>query len=112
MSGVRITTGGDDAAIKAALQSASRIITFPDGKARHITLESRYWTVFDKLQSEKGWPPDELPALAFQGASDFFQGSDEFEDKLRWGFRYLLKLNMGYVMTSEGDCSASNDDHF
>lgn len=106
MSGVRITTGGDEAASKLM----PRIITFPDGQARHISLENRYWSVLEQLHTKKGWPRDEIARLAYQGATDFYAGSPEFEKQLRYAFVFLLKTNMAFVMKDEGDWITANDD--
>jgi hypothetical protein len=93
-------------------EKSSRILTFPDGKARLLTLKNWYWEVLDKLHKEKGWPTTEIPAMAFQVADRHHPKHDaEFEECLRWGVSFLIKLNMGYIMREDMDWSIGNDDN-
>jgi hypothetical protein len=114
MSGTKIVmTGVDEAHFLAASETSSRVINFPDGKARHITLKNWYWQVLDKLHDVKGWPKSEVPMMVIEGAERFYtKGTPEFEEAIRWGFVYLIKLNMPYVMKDEGAWPGGNDDAF
>jgi hypothetical protein len=113
MTGPRITIEGVDADRKAASEITSRILAFPDGQARHIALAKRYWEVFDKLQSVRGWSEAEITGMAYQGAIAIFTLADPaFEERLRWGLRHCLRIHMGYVMKDEGDWNTANDDDF
>lgn len=104
-------TGADEAHYLSTSEKSSRILTFPDGKARHITLKNWHWDVLDKLHEDKGWPTTEIPSMAFQVADRYHpERGAEFEECLRWGISFLIKLNMAYVMREDDDWPASNDD--
>lgn len=94
----------------STVRQSSRILSFPDGRKRFITLKNWHWEVFDRLKAEKGWRNRELENSVYQVAirhhSD--KGQD-FEDFLRQGILYLIKINMAYVMTEEGDWLGCND---
>jgi hypothetical protein len=50
MTGMRITmVGGDSAHRRAVTGLQSRLISFPDGFTRHITLTNWEWDVFDRV---------------------------------------------------------------
>lgn len=107
----KITTVGiDEAHYLAISEKRSRILAFPDRKARHITLKNWHWEVFDKLQTEKGWLKGELLAAALQVAARHHpERGAEFEECLRWGVSFLINLNMAYVMKGDGDWTVSNN---
>ena len=61
MSGTKVMmTGADEAEYLANIALSSRIMDFPDGVRRHITLRDCYWKALDRLQNQRGWPISEM----------------------------------------------------
>lgn len=104
--------GADEAHYQAIAGRSSRVITFPDGKPRLITLKKRYWDVLDMMHTKKGFPKNHIPLLAWQGVTHFdCPSAPNFDDKLRWMFSHLLRLNMSYVMKKNGVWETANEDN-
>lgn len=91
-------TGADEAHYFSISQMQSRLVMFPDHQPRHFTLKSWHWEVLDRLHKDKGWPQDQIPALAFQHAQEFCSDPALFEDQLRRSFLMFIEENMAYVM--------------
>jgi hypothetical protein len=73
MSGTKITmTGADSADYQSMVGLQSRVVVFPDGGARHITLTNREWNVADWLEEEMGWWPGDLAEEAYIHALTFW----------------------------------------
>jgi hypothetical protein len=74
-----VLTGGDEESYRATTRLSSRLIAFPDGLTRHITLRDWEWNVYDWLYAEfrsVGWP-----------APEYFA----FRSTLRWLPRDVLR---------------------
>lgn len=96
----------------ATIRQSSRILSFPDSRKRLITLTNWQWEVFDKLQIEKGWHKREFENTVYRVAIKHYPNQEQdFENFLRKGISYLIKINMAYVMKQEGDWSVINDEH-
>lgn len=90
MSGTKITiTGADEAHYLSASKETSRLIRFPDGISRHITLSNWHWEVLDRLH-KKGWAEHDLPKLAYENALEGITYPDDFEKQIRLNFRGFL----------------------
>jgi hypothetical protein len=100
-------TGGDEAHYLSVSQECARLVAFPDGISRHITLKKWHWEVVDRLQKDKSWPQDELPSLAFQHALEFCDDLANFEWQLRRSFLMFVEENMAFVMVPD-DWSVAN----
>jgi hypothetical protein len=108
MSGTKITMiGADEAHYLSVSEESARLIDFPDGIPRHMTLSKWHWEVLDKLHKDKGWAKDEIPKLAYEHALDGVTYPDDFEKQLRLSFKLLIKCAMADVMI-EKDWSVTN----
>lgn len=102
MRGTKITiTGGDEAHYLSASKESPRLIRFPDGVSRHITLPNWHWEVFDKLVKDKCWSKREFLKMVYEDAKIGITYADDFEKELRLAFRQFLKCAMAYVMKEE-----------
>jgi hypothetical protein len=110
MTGTTITIkGADEAHYLAATALTSRLVMFPDGIARHITLQNRQWEIADRLQKERGWPEDGLPGLAFDQAKKFCTDPARFEDELRDSFELFIRLSSGRSLGYHWSSPVDND---
>lgn len=114
-------TGADEAAYQSMVGLSSRVMTFPDGLARHITLSNREWNVVDWLEHEAGWLPQDLPELCFSHALTFWFNetfnraahaapADErrqFEEQLIRSLRSHIRVSMARASGLE---DATNDE--
>lgn len=101
MSGTKITlTGADEAHYLSASKETSRLIRFPDGISRHITLTNWHWEVLDRVH-KNGWARHEIPKLVYEHATEFATNSIDFEEQIRDSFKRILKAAMPDVMTEE-----------
>jgi len=91
-------TGADDAHYGRISQTSSRLVHFPDGVARYITMTNWHWEVLDRLHTEKGWDTSAIPAAALEAAHDYCSDPALFENQLRRSYRMLLEASMAYVM--------------
>jgi len=95
MTGTRITlTGVDKAHYLNATGLSSRVVQFPDGMARHITLTNWEWEVVDWHTVVEGWATNALPELAFQHATEFCNDSSLFEEQIRRSFSSIIREGM------------------
>lgn len=109
MGGTKITmTGADEAHYLSASKKSSRLIRFPDGVSRHITLSKWHWEVLDRLHKDKGWNRNTIPEAAYEHALDGDTYPDDFEKQIRLSFKLILKCAMPDVM-SEKDWTVSNE---
>ena len=73
----RITlTGGDGVHRKAMTDTSSRLMTFPDGVSRVITLRNAYWHRLDELRIHRNSPIEEM-ALNMARAYCAYQSFNE-----------------------------------
>jgi hypothetical protein len=99
MNGTKITlTGADEAHFQSVVGLSSRVVRFPDGLGRHITLRNWEWEVVDRLSEQKGWAETALPELAFLHAKEFCADASLFENQLRRSFSSMIRVNMSYCM--------------
>ena len=99
MTGKKITMiGADKAHFLCVSKESSRLLDFPDGISRHITLKSWCWEVLDRLHNDKGWSKSEIPNLAFEHAIEGVIHPEDFEKQLRFSFKLFIEINMAYVM--------------
>jgi len=90
--------------LKAASETAARVLDFPDGLTRHITLTKAQWANYDALIAE-GWPPEKLAWAPFDAAQEMVTlgYAADFEEEFRrcvsematnaWGWRADRKKN-------------------
>jgi hypothetical protein len=80
-----ITPKGIDQASKNAKQSKTRLIKFPDGIIRHITLPGWKWAVLDRFDRDHVLLSSaKIIALAFEAAlADKRYPEETFEETLR-----------------------------
>lgn len=90
-------TGGDEAHRLASSALASRLVSFPDGIARHITLSNWHWEALDRLRTT--WPDYDLTGMAFERAQKYSKEPHIFEDELRDRIRGMIKAAMPDVMS-------------
>ncbi len=88
--------GADESRYLAISQLASRLVTFPDGVSRHLTLSRWHWEALDRLQSERGWTPYDAPETALEHAETFCSRRQPaaFEAQLRRSFRLMIEAGM------------------
>jgi hypothetical protein len=99
MSRTKITLiGGDGAHYQAISGIRSRLIRFPDGITRHITLRNWQWEVADRVQRKNGWFGVGLAALAFEHASELCSDPAFFDSQLRRSLASFLRVNMTRCM--------------
>ena len=92
MTGTRITlTGADKAHYLNATGLSSRVVRFPDGITRHVTLTNWEWEVVDWHTDVEGWPRSALPELAYQHATEFCKDPSLFEDQIRRSFSFIIR---------------------
>jgi hypothetical protein len=110
MSGTKITlTGADGAHYRVITGFSSRLIRFPDGITRHITLRNWEWEVADRVQRKNGWYDVGLPALAFEHAVDLCDDPALFDHQLRRSIASLLRVNM--LRSMDYQYSVANDQY-
>ena len=101
-------TGADEAHYLNAVGLSSRVVWFPDGVSRHLTLRNSQWDVLDRLSKNMGWPQSDIPELAFQLAKEFCTDPAVFEQELRDSFARVLKVAAAHSL--EIDDAKANDD--
>jgi hypothetical protein len=111
MGATKITmTGADEAHYRDAMASLTRVIPFPDGVTRHITLTKRQWQVFDELP-QHGWPRSSLLLWVIQNiretAAELGRPPVCYEDSVRWCLANFIELTMH--MCSAHPRDAAND---
>jgi len=94
-------TGSDEKHRRLMNESNSRLIPFPDGLTRLLTLRNWEWEVVDRLTKNKGWSARELPNAAFDHANEFCSDEAYFEEQLRRSFAAMVRVNMSYCMDLE-----------
>ena len=90
-----ITLRGVAQARRSAARLSTRLIRFPDGVTRHITLPGWQWAVFDRLDRNRFFYKADVAALAFQHATDGDPGAP-FEDALRFQLSMILGQGVSY----------------
>ena len=102
MTGTRITlTGIDSAHFLNATGLSSRLICFPDGINRHVTLTNWEWEVVDWHTVVEGRPQDALPELAYQHATEFCKDPSQFEEQIRRSFSAIIREGMRHRLGLE-----------
>ena len=102
-------TGADEAQYLAATQAASRLVMFPDGLARHITLKHCHWQLFDWLRTEKRWTEEAFAEGVFQAATEFCKDPERFEEQIRRSFSMFMDLTARYHAEESRRIAVSND---
>ena len=100
--------GITEARLSAAKQSA-RLITFPDGVTRHITLPGWQWAVLDRFDREDSFTSAaRIIEIIFETAKEDSRYPEEsFEEKLR--YHISVCLIEGVCWTSEFIQRNAND---
>lgn len=97
MTGTKISmSGADGAHFRAATATSTRLIPFPDGFTRHITLTNRQWEVFDNVWLPSQWAEGAVHVVTEVTAQ---HGPGNYENDLRNALIALLAAAMP-------DCSA------
>ena len=109
MTGTKITmTGADEAHYESAIGLSSRVVQFPDGVTRHLTLKNAQWDILDRLCKDRDWPESAIPEMAFRLAREYCSEPEQFEQELREFFVRFLRVNAAHAMRV--DDGVSNDD--
>jgi hypothetical protein len=98
MSVIKITVESAD----AALSKTSRLIAFPDGTARIITLEQRHWTALDRLHERGIWPADEPATRVLDHVHTCMSDPVQLESQIRYWFKLVIQDAMADVATVGG----------
>lgn len=99
---------GESRAVARKLNT--RLIGFPDGVTRHITLATWQWSVFDRLaRPESVLSPAEVVFFAYKHAKEDDTDPDSsFESKLRLHFSAYLMVGVPwtshYIPPMANDC--------
>ena len=93
-----ITTTGLKSSRRAAKKPLTRLIRFPDGVMRHITLPAWQWAGLDSFARPGSFmTPHEIVSLAFESArTDSQREHMSFEEKLRFHFSLCLGVAASY----------------
>lgn len=95
-------TGADEASYLASRKLSSRLIPFPDGISRHITLEQKFWDTVDRLCAAEGWRLDDFTkpvlVLAEQRRVKWSESFTDFEDVLRQEFQGFIQATMPFLL--------------
>ena len=105
-----ITPQGISQARRSATQTSTRLITFPDGLTRHITLPGWQWAVLDRFDRDGSLVSGaRIVALAFEAAQcDPNYPEEPFEEKLRYhlsvGLTEGVCWSSDYIKRRANDC--------
>lgn len=103
MSDITITVENAD----SALAKTSRLISFPDGIARVVTLEQRHWDALDRLHEREIWPADEPATSVLEHVHTCTSDSVQLESQIRYWFKLTIQVGMADVATVGG--AAANE---
>jgi hypothetical protein len=103
VSDIKITVESAD----AALAKTSRLISFPDGTARIMTLEQRHWAALDRLHDRNIWPADEPATSVLEHVHTCTYDPVQLESKIRYWFKLTIQAGMADVATVGG--AAANE---
>lgn len=98
MSEIKIMVESAD----AALVKTSRLIAFPDGTPRIITLERRHWAAMDRLHKRDVWPADEPATSVLDHVHTCTSDPVQFESQIRYWFKLVIQAGMADVATVGG----------
>ena len=104
-----ITPRGITQARRSATKSTTRLVTFPDGITRHITLPGWQWAVLDRFDRDGSVvSAARIVEMAFESAQEDSNCPEEpFEQKLR--YHLSVGLNEGVCWSSEYIKRRAND---
>ena len=104
-----ITPQGISRARRSATRMSTRLITFPDGITRHITLPGWQWAALDRFDREDVLlSSKKIIAMAFEAAQADTRYPDEpFEETLRHHFS--IGLAEGFCFSSDYILGHAND---
>ena len=93
-----ITPRGISQARRSATKSTTRLVTFPDGITRHITLPGWQWSVLDRFDREDVLLSSEkIIAMVLEGAKEDSRFPDEpFEETIRHHLSVCLKEGVAW----------------
>jgi hypothetical protein len=104
MTGTRIgikMTGLSDADYQLVTQFSSRLVTFPDRIARHITLSNLEWKALDDCLHQHNLIASHFSEIAFESTQAFCEAPVFFEETLRRRFSNMARIAMmdcmGYI---------------
>lgn len=103
MSAITITVENHDAAVAYT----SRLIPFPDGLPRFISLELRHWIALDRLHERNIWPADEPAATVLKNVHTCTPDPVQLEASIHYWFQLLIQAGMADVATVGG--AAANE---
>ena len=84
MSSISITMEGADALHRHRIRrKQARVLLFPDGIKRVISMSVWHWETFDRLKEEMWFTDEEFAACAFFGAKEFAKPGSDFEQEIR-----------------------------
>jgi hypothetical protein len=88
------------------MRASTRMIAFPDGLTRAITLQNRYWRVYDiQTRDNPAWI-EKFPRLAYTQAKSRMTEEEDFETLLRLCFRIHMRARL--EMRSEHEYGIAN----
>jgi hypothetical protein len=104
-----ITLHGINEARNEATRTTARLIEFPDGISRHITLPGWQWAVLDRFDSEGSFTSaTRIIEIVFETAREDLNCPEEsFEQKLR--YHMSVCLTEGVRWTSDYIRRGAND---
>ena len=104
-----ITLKGISRARQSAVRSITRLIRFPDGMTRHITLPGWQWAVFDRYdRANSVLGSEQVVQFAFEAAeADSDPSTVPFEQKVR--HHLSVFLTVGVPWTSDYIPRKAND---
>lgn len=107
-----IIKNADAKSVRKQKRLESRLLLFPDGIARHIRMEHRYWTWFDKAFTGKPWLLRKILRITLK-ASHKYAGLNHrsIEDELRDFFKeamFYWYSGSGWAMFNEKQISNEN----
>lgn len=105
-----ISTKGVAESLRVAKTHATRLIAFPDGITRHITLPGWQWAVLDRFDRPNSFvTADGWLELAFEATQNDTRHPDQpFEAKLRYFLSIYLEegvcFSSDYIFRRANDC--------
>lgn len=89
---------------------ASRVIEFPDGLTRHVTLRNWHWVSLDWLINDRKWEKSRIPGSAFNLAQEWASGSGDLETEIRMAMELLIHYAIkAYVEEERGTANENKD---
>jgi hypothetical protein len=112
VTGIEISlNGADSSSYEKATRTSTRLVPFPDGVTRHITLKNCYWEALDWRSKTQGWPSYVLPTMAYETVRKVYAIMDgpPFEEGLRIMFFHLISITAADKLTAREQTIANGN---